>query len=1279
MGIRRRSDVPKKHFCHICRPNEVRPNCIAHPRFKDRMTSREKCKDFSPALSAVKPLELRRLFSVDLKTRREDAAAVDTEELFRRYAGLYRSQFGKDRQSVIEGLIVITELARTDVQERLEYVLRQMRTYSVSRSGEGGGDATLSSDGKKLQSAVGQVAPESSFGMYPLRPAAGAMTMDVPSSGSSGMHRNATLCEDAPVVTSSAAVGNNNDGHFLTMPSRQTSSGSSEVPGVLCDEASRGGKRVPAKSGTKRPRPASLALIGDDRSSAACASTVGSPLVAIATRNGGFSSSMIREGDDAGLEAMRADIANGRSLSREDRKLFQIMQMFKRMEEQQESRGKKKPRALTGDNDKFGRVDSAQVGGARQLDSQGSHHESGDADDARPSVANVEASVSPPSLKVEVPDVSPTELDGMPRQDGPEQIEHERTRVDHDRDLDSDGDRGRERSRNRVCNLDHDRDRHRDLGRDHEYDRDIVDCCRAKDKVISSKVEGILASVSNRVRHRRRAEIQFSSAPVGNGKVEDGKATLSDTPKVSFERPPVDPALLFRINVPGPSVLRSNLIPASRRSTLENASHRDEAASFVDHGASHSKKKRWIAEALAHTNETLVEEKPRLTALPAKKLWLCHQKEQTDDLQDMVIVGDENEVGSDDMDVIPRSDSSLMDGQVVLPNVEREKISVSMVVVSQRHSLPDHGKQIEASRLKVPVAVHASNFGSDTVVVTLRSTIPAAPEFEDSIRRTVARSRSGSRAECVKKRVTMLFDEEPSCDGQSVVSGEGKPSPLTSPPSPILSLRSVSPTVAASIRAAAESPGNSTIVGAPVPRKQSPVPSSVASARTVTPPQPTAIRSPSVVEDRNVKSSPTLRSASPLRRKRVVSATGESPMSRHGAALASMPSSTRLCLQSTVQDDPHLPAAANVAASAIPLSSIAMDTTVLGGLSRGMPAVDGNETCRSVELSTHGVPRKLPVSPPLPSSALTSTPLPVIARPPEDRIPRHFTPRSGVSISALASSPLPAVSPLPQVSIAESRGASRFPRPNGRASTKGSGNPPLSAGVASSPVPKGPYAANPGDLIGKRVGHGWQSALSPPSMNPGATNPPQSSTIPGARWRNSSFRFGSSVPGPNCSSSVASSGSGSSLAGNSAAIGHYYDDKRHGGASGGGATSGGGISGDKGLPNGSMRDSCQPRANSGFSGGGGGGKWRAYGGGDGAPCRKPGIGDSFGSRNRNAEVAGENGTGGGSSGVVGSAAAATAAWSSFRQRNGWSQKQNSSEPDGSGGIGRRRRGDNLYN
>jgi hypothetical protein len=1233
MGIRRRGDIPEKYYCHICRPEEMRPNCIAHPRYKERMAGREKNKDFDPALSAVKPLELRRLFSADLKACRDDRSAVSFDDMFRRYAALYRSQFGKDRQSVIEGLVVVTDFSRTDVQDRLEQMLRKMRTSGALRGADFGGDATLPHDRKHsgMETVVDTVAAR------------------VPSFGSSGVRPHGFQADDAPISICHVDDDSDNEASH-SLPTRRISSGTSGYGDG--EDLIRLGSRRSAKTGSKRPRPASLAFIGEDRASTADArgTVVSLATGGAAAVSDGFPSSNMPVRDSAGLDAMKESIANGRSLSREDRKLFQIMQMFKRMEEQQEARGKKKPRtAMAGDIDKADQLDSTRVGGAGHLDSQGSLVETGEGDEAGSPAMDVVAASSQAALNAAEPVVTRVERECVQRRERPELRERDRARIERQRDAGGDS------------------------NRDPEQGEVASGGKKEKEKERSTKVEGILVSVSNRERHRRRVELRSAAATDGSKGDVNGKHTIFDVdaaPKASSERPPLDPALVFRIHVPGPSVLGSDLIPASRRSAIENQARLDEAAVRVATADRYALKKQWKEEALVQMNAMRGFMNKWNGCLPAKKAWLNSQ-ENHDEPTDIDAVQDKDKDDSSIMDVDSKEDTSV-------PEAKQEPLSVSMVVVSQRESLPDQGKQIESSRLiGVPIAEKAPVAAADSATSSARVTLPVTLDLEDIIRHTIVRARSGPRAECVKKRAAMLFgDEKANAALVTSAPATGPPpsSPLSLPVarSPMLGLRSA-PLVVLNTPAATGSNylQDGSAKGGFASCNASPGAFSVAGGTAMSAPLPFRVRSSQVEINRKSTSSPVLRAPSPLLKKRLVAAAAKSPVPR----IAPASSVTSVPLTSTAEPIGQvvvsLPAAARAVAATMTGSPTATEkpsvapATQVGFASNAV--VTGKESAvRASPLSSDRVPRKIP----------TSTAVSGLGQQTDDRIPRLFAPRSSVPCAALSPSPSgsPVASPRLQLSTAASPNGSRFPRTNSRLSTPGTGNLKPGVDIASSSVLKriGSASAIVNNSKGPILPR--QATSSPkPATTYGTSITPQASAVGGPHWRNksSSYRFGSSVPGPKGSSSTPSSGSGGN---SSASAGTMHENKRHCGMSGGSL---GGVSGVcKPSTNGNMRRSFPPPSGPGFATGSGG-KWQTPGGGNVVTARQPISGNVH---EVGLTACGDNGPAGVVSGGGGNASAATAAWSSFRQRNGWSQTQGGEQPDGGGGNGNRRRGEsNLYN
>ncbi|KAI0563386.1 PHD finger protein [Gracilaria domingensis] len=131
MGFRRNADLPERYFCHICRPDQVRPNCIAHPKYKERCGRDREGKDSRAVeaeslLANIRPTELRKVFMSDLRNRKSPVRS--RTDVFNRYASLFKTQFPKNRQAVVEGLSVILDLTRSEASERLESALKRSRS-----------------------------------------------------------------------------------------------------------------------------------------------------------------------------------------------------------------------------------------------------------------------------------------------------------------------------------------------------------------------------------------------------------------------------------------------------------------------------------------------------------------------------------------------------------------------------------------------------------------------------------------------------------------------------------------------------------------------------------------------------------------------------------------------------------------------------------------------------------------------------------------------------------------------------------------------------------------------------------------------------------------------------------------------------------------------------------------------------------------------------------------------------------------------------------------------
>lgn len=119
----------------LCKPNEIRPNCVAHPKFKERQLLKPLDDRCEPIPLSVKPVELRKRLSSDLEAKQDASRPLVYPDVFLKYATLYRTHFGKDRQSVMEGLVDLTELPRRQVLKRLESAIK--RTRLSRKSGPG--------------------------------------------------------------------------------------------------------------------------------------------------------------------------------------------------------------------------------------------------------------------------------------------------------------------------------------------------------------------------------------------------------------------------------------------------------------------------------------------------------------------------------------------------------------------------------------------------------------------------------------------------------------------------------------------------------------------------------------------------------------------------------------------------------------------------------------------------------------------------------------------------------------------------------------------------------------------------------------------------------------------------------------------------------------------------------------------------------------------------------------------------------------------------------------
>lgn len=720
MGFRRRSDVPDKYFCNVCRPEDMRQSCVAHPKYRERALARERegrdrGKEFDPILSGVKPLELRGHFAADLKARRDGAKLPPHRDMILRYASLYRNQFGKDRQSVIEGLVVVTTLQRADVVEHLEAAIRKLRNSSAS------GDISS---------------------------------------------------EDAPE-------------RRLSGSAVSADSGAADIGQTRSHGHGRGLNQH------KRARPRSLVLDSPDAVPA---------MHGDVTTNG---SNGCSAQEDAEHNAV--DFATARNMSREDRKLQEIMRMFAKMEE----RDRKKPRTgEPGVSPRMGSLGSPTVNGSNCANTG-------------PKLGRASSPHTPPGNPVAPQSRAAS---GEPRRGPTATFAAERPSKSGSAALN--GTLGPTSTVHSPK-----RERHRERSDRNGHRRREARSLTAAAGSAASRRRGLLDK-----ERRPGTSGSLAARPTASTKLED------------MEK--LDPVLAIRVVAPGPSVLGSSLVPMSRRSSLDRKAIEAEAAAREQArlpNGTRCNRKRWLLDAADKRKDGLDEEQllqrvasgvpPRY---PLKKRVTLNAATPTaptmksDLTKDGASAKGETNVG----------ESALEKKEAV-----HAVSMVSMVVVSERNSLPDQGKQLEASRLILPAVMDTESVAA-------------------------IRDRTGVRADCLRKRAHMLLGDE-------------RPEPNTAP---ALSVPAPS-TPKGGSRSTATSPKTQSPRAETISAMQTPSGSSL--LRSVPAPSETAAALPSSPENRKDRpSSPPIskpaplsgsllsRSASPCLKKRFLPPPSSSPQAK---------------------------------------------------------------------------------------------------------------------------------------------------------------------------------------------------------------------------------------------------------------------------------------------------------------------------------------------------------------------------------------------------------------
>lgn len=540
MGFRRKSDVPHLYYCNICRPQDMKPNCVAHPKYKERQSAKDIDDQCEPILLSVKPLELRKRFSMDLRAK-QNGTHLSLSEVFTRYANLYRTQFGKDRQSVIEGLVVLTEIRREDVVGRLENAIKRSKMSSSADNFEiPNGDRS-----ERRKQSHGVPPPTSTLATHP----------------------------------------NGVSNHSRQSQKRARSSSTLQENAVAHLESSK---------------------------------------------------------IDSGSISPEKELSSGERnrLSREERKVRQVMTLFARLEE----RDKKRPRL----GEPTGSPRNSSVSSPRPLSGP---------------ISRGAYSPKSPTRNLRL---SP--LPDLAREHPPSPIPEKRKHVPSIPAV------GEERSRAASLGV--------PVPKRERGSKDRKDGRRRENRDSRSNV---LHSTGDSGRKhgiftRRRERQVLASVGLRHRGIAKSEARMDQNE--------IDPHLLFRLKVPGPSVLGSKLVPRSRRSAADNEADDMERNASIANDLGDSKrlnKKKWLLSSVQvganNSDYTTVTSRPvrkrARSYLYVDSTFANHQ-------------------------VQPNH-------QVISPRNKKEMPSVSMIVVSKREALPDGGKKLERSLVVEAMEDEATN------------------------------------------------------------------------------------------------------------------------------------------------------------------------------------------------------------------------------------------------------------------------------------------------------------------------------------------------------------------------------------------------------------------------------------------------------------------------------------------------------------------------------------------------------------------------------------------
>jgi hypothetical protein len=129
VGFRKLSEIPEHYFCEECRPDQVRENSILYKKKSSNLKRSRKMNRSRAELErqermienseVIRSEELKNSFCKDLKKKYETSPKTWNESmLFKKYLKYLKENEG-ERESVIAGLVIVSGLSSSEVEEKL--------------------------------------------------------------------------------------------------------------------------------------------------------------------------------------------------------------------------------------------------------------------------------------------------------------------------------------------------------------------------------------------------------------------------------------------------------------------------------------------------------------------------------------------------------------------------------------------------------------------------------------------------------------------------------------------------------------------------------------------------------------------------------------------------------------------------------------------------------------------------------------------------------------------------------------------------------------------------------------------------------------------------------------------------------------------------------------------------------------------------------------------------------------------------------------------------------